>query len=106
MKIWKIVGLSLTVLVVLFLLGLYGLGWMKFFEPKKENIRREIFEQTQSYTHAKIQDLAKIHSEYSKADAKGKEALRQMIIMRFAEFDETKIKPQKLRNFLTNTRGY
>jgi len=105
-KTWKIVGLCLSALVVLFLLGLYGLGWMKFFEPKKENIRREIFEQTQSYTHGKIQELAKYHDEYNKADTSGKEALRQMIILRFAEFDETKIRSQKLRNFLTNTRGY
>lgn len=106
MKTWKIVGLSLIVLVVLFLLGLYGLGWMKFFEPKKENIRREIFEQTQSYTHGKIQELAKYHDEYNRADAKDKEALRQMIIMRFAEFDAEKIKSPKLKNFLINTRGY
>jgi len=105
-KTWKIVGLSLCALVVLFLLGLYGLGWMKFFEPKKENIRREIFEQTQSYTHGKIQDLAKYYDEYSKSDTSGKEAIRQMIIMRFAEFDAEKIKSAKLRNFLTNTRGY
>lgn len=106
MKILKIVGACIGMLIIFFLLGLYGLGWMKFFEPKKENIRREIFEQTQSYVHGKIQDLAKYHDEYSKADPDEKEAIRQLIILRFAEFDETQIRSVGLRNFLTNTRGY
>lgn len=106
-NIFKGVGLFVGILVLFFIFGLYGLGWMKFFEPKKENIRREIFEQTQSYVHGKIQDLAKYYDEYNRTDASGeKEAIRQLIILRFAEFDETKIRSQKLRNFLTNTRGY
>jgi len=106
------VGLTVTsvivgLLLLVFLIGLYELGWMKFFEPKKENIRREIFEETQSYVHGKIQDLAKYYEEYNKTDSqKDKESIRQLIIMRFAEFDETKIKSVKLRNFLTNMRGY
>jgi len=102
-----ITGIIVGGLIVIFLIGLSELGWMKFFEPKKENIRREIFEETQSYVHGKIQDLAKHYDEYNKADSQGdKEAIKQLIIMRFAEFDETKIRSVKLRNFLTNMRGY
>ena len=103
---FKIAGGLLAVLVVVFLFGLYGLGWMKFFEPKKENIRREIFEQTQSYVHGKIQDLAKYYDEYNKGKQGDRETIRQMIILRFAEFDESKIRSSKLRTFLTRMRGY
>lgn len=106
----KIFGLSVggfvIILALIFALGLFGLGYYKFFGPKTENIRREIFEQTQSYVHGKVQDLAKYQNEYNKADENGKESIRQLIILRFAEFDETKIRSVGLRNFLTNMRGY
>ena len=106
----KIFGMSvaglITILVVIFLMGLATLGYYKFFEPKKENIRREVFEQTQSYTHGKVQDLAKYYEEYNKVEFKDREAIRQLIIMRFAEFDESKIRSLKLKNFLITMRGY
>ena len=105
-NVMKGIGLLIIVLVFLFVIGLFELGWMKFFEPKKENIRREIFEETQSYVHGKIQDLAKYHDEYRKADVDEKESIRQLIILRFAEFDETQIRSAGLRQFLTNMRGY
>ena len=107
---WKWIGIGIGsligILLLFFVFGLYALGWMKFFEPKKENIRREIFEQTQSYVHGKIQDLAKYYEEYEKADANSKESIRQLIIVRFAEFDEAKIRSTKLKTFLTSMRGY
>jgi hypothetical protein len=108
---FKIAGIGIGVLVgflaLQFVLGLYGLAWFKFFEPKRENIRREIFENTQSYVHGKIQDLAKYKDEYdSLTDPGDQEALRQIIILRFAEFDESKIRAANLRNFLVRMRGY
>lgn len=106
----KITGLLVSVLVgvllLSFIMGLFGLGWMKFFNPRKENIRREVFEQTQSYVHGKIQDLAKYHDEYRQGNENDKECIRQLIIVRFAEFDESKIKSTNLRNFLKRMRGY
>jgi len=107
MKKWQIVLIIIAILLIPFLLGLYNLGMFKFFAPKVENVRRNVFEQTQSYTHGKIQDLAKYYDEYNRMDVLGdKEAVRQLVILRFAEFDETKIRPQKLRNFLIDMRGY
>ena len=104
--VFSSIGIFVGILAVVFILELVGLGFFKFFEPKRENIRREIFENTQSYTHGKIQDLAKYYEEYNKADINGKESIKQLIILRFAEFDESKIKAPLLRNFLRNTRGY
>ena len=106
----KIAGVSIGVfvgsIVLIFVLGLVSLGYYKFFGPKTENIRREIFENTQSYIHGKSQDLAKYMEEYNKADEQNKEAIRQMIILRFAELDETKIQSPGLRSFLKRMRGY
>lgn len=100
------ISIFIGVLCIVFVFGLFNLGWMKFFNPKIENVHREVFENTQSYTHGKIQDLAKYFDEYNNADLNGKEAVRQIIIMRFAEFDESKINAKKLKNFLVTMRGY
>jgi hypothetical protein len=107
----KWAALSLLGLVVLvavaFVLGLGGLQWKRFFAPRHENVRREVFEETQSYVHGKVQDLAKYKDEYDKADsAEDREAVRQVIVLRYAEFDETKIKAAGLRAFLVRMRGY
>jgi len=106
----KIIGWSLLafagVLILAFVMGLYGLGWKKFFKPKEENIDRQVFEQTQSFVHGKIQDLARYYDEYNRAEEDEKEAIRQTIIIRFAEFDESKVSSMKLRQFLITMRGY
>lgn len=99
-----IIGIS--ILGIIFIFGLFGLGWQKFFLPKQENIKREVFEQTQSFIHGKTQDLAKYYEEYTKADDKEKEAIKQIIIIRFAELDATKLTSPKLRTFLESTRGF
>jgi cell division septal protein FtsQ len=102
----QIVAILAAVVVVIFVIGLLGLGWQKFFKPKYENVRREVFENTQSYVHGKIQDLAKYKVEYENAETSNREVIRQVIIVRFAEFDESKIQTTGLRNFLVQMRGY
>lgn len=92
--------------VLAFTLEIGGLQWDKFFAPKKANIERQVFEQTKSFTHGKIQDLAKYYEEYNKADVMDREPIRQLIIMNFAEFDAGNISNQKLREFLISQRGY
>lgn len=64
----KVFGISigglLGLFALIFVFGLFGLGYFKFFEPKKENIRREIFENTKSYLQGVQQDLGKYYLEY------------------------------------------
>ena len=106
----KFILMSITGLILILALswslGLYDLAWKRFFLPKQENIKRQVFEETQSYVHGKVQDLAKYKLEYEQSTGDEQEAIRQIIIFRFAEFDETKIKSTNLRNFLIQTRGY
>lgn len=106
MTIWKGVLIIIGVISVLFIFELVGLGFFKFFEPKKENIRREVFENTKSYVHGKIQDLAKYYKEYEAGDEGEKLVLESVIRSQFASFDESKIESATLRSFLTKTRGY
>jgi hypothetical protein len=78
----------------------------RFFNVRFKNVEREVFEATKSYSHGLIQDLGKYYSEYLNCDEKEKEGFRNIIIMRFAEFDESKIKNRELRQFLIRMRGY
>lgn len=104
---FKVVAAFVGGLVLLFILGLYGLGWFKFFAPKEENIRREVFEQTKSYVHGKIQDLAKYYDEYQKSDSpESKSAIQELVKSQFADFDTNTISSQQLKTFLINMRGY
>lgn len=101
------IGGFIGLIAVLFILGLVGLGFFKFFEPKRENIRREVFENTKSYTHGVIQDLGKYYQEYNDAKTtEDKATIKSVVSMRFAEFDETKIENYKLQQFLIQMRGY
>ena len=101
------IGILAGTLLLFFVLGLFGLGWFKFFAPKTENIRRDVFENTQSYVHGKSQDLAKKFEEYNKADSPAdRETIRQLILLQFAEFDASKLQSPELRNFLIKMRSY
>jgi len=103
---FKITSSIVIVVAIVFALGLAGLGWKAFFKPKHANIERKVFENQKSYTHGMTQELAKHYGEYQKADLEEKEILRNIIKARFADFDETKIRTQALRSFLTKVRGY
>lgn len=106
MKKSHTVLIVIGILIIPAFIGLYELGMMKFFMPKKENIRREVFENTKSYLHGVQQDLGKYYNEYQSADDPGKQAIRATIKMRFAELDESKLQSPQLRSFLRQTRGY
>jgi hypothetical protein len=92
------------------LFGLFALMWIvqgndffmyKFFAPKYEDARREVFENTQSYVEGKRQDLVKYRLEYMRAKTdEEKSALKYTIVQEFANFDETKLPDGELRSFL------
>lgn len=107
----KIIGYSLLAFVVLtvlsFATGAVDLAYKKVFKPAHENVEREVFENTQSYVHGKIQDLAKYKREYDATDdPTERQAIQTIINQQFAQFDSAKIQDQNLRNFLINMRGF
>ena len=105
---WKKVVLVIIIFVGgMFILQFAGLEWTKFFKPKWQNVEREVFENTKSYTHGVIQDLAKYYEEYHQTHSThDKTTIKNIIQIRFAEFDESKIKSPKLKSFLIEMRGY
>ena len=101
------IGTFVIVIALVFVLGFVGLGYKKIFKPAHENINREVFENTQSFVHGKIQDLAKYKAEYNElTDPTEQAALKAIINQQFAQFDSSKINDANLRNFLVQMRGF
>lgn len=83
--IFAILG-TITVLV-------FGFGYMDVLMTKtvgkaKQNAKREVFEQTQSYVEGKRQSALKYYQEYLKATPEQQMSLKGIISQDFANFDE------------------
>lgn len=104
---FQMIGVVVLILGGIFALGFFGLGWNKFFLPKYENVRRETYENTQSFVEGKQQDLAKYYLEYQQTeDPESREAIKVVIQSQFSYFDADKVSEPKLRQFLINMRGF
>ncbi len=100
----KWTGLSALALVALFVLcfGLTWMGveWRGFFGPKRQVIEREIFEETPSYRHGKIQDLTRYRFQYMKATSdEARAAIASTVRLQFAQFDVASLDQAELREF-------
>lgn len=108
---WKIAGMSVGMFVglilLVFILGGIGLGYKAFFAPKHAAVDRLVFEETQSFVHGKVQDLAKYKREYdAMTSLNDQQALRAVIGQQFAQFNKSKVVDPGLRQFLVNMRGF
>lgn len=103
-------GVGIFLLVVILCIGI---GWLsmgndfflyKYFAPKQEQVRREVFEQTKSYNQGMIQELQNMQFQYIKADSTAKKALASIILHRAADYDENKL-PYDLRVFIQELKA-
>ena len=102
-----------TIFGVIFVIVFFlGLTWLftgnefflyKYFAPKQEAVRRQVFEQTKSYNQGMIQELQNMQFEYVKATDSQKDALASIILHRTADYDETKL-PYDLRTFINELK--
>lgn len=101
--VMKGIGIFFAVLVIVL-----GLSWIfsgndfflyKYFAPKQEQVRREVFEQSKAYNQGMIQELQNMQFEYIKADSAHQKALASIILHRAADFDQEKL-PTNLKEFV------
>lgn len=98
-----------------YLLGLVAvvfLGWgltyndfamYRYFAPKQEAVRRQVFEQTKSYNQGMIQELQNMQFQYEQADPKHRAALADLILHRSADYN-VDLLPPDLRSFIAELR--
>ncbi len=99
-----------------FFFVIFLIGWMvegnnffmyKFFAPKREAVRREVFEQTKSYNQGMIQELDNMRMEYIQADTNHQTAMASIILHRAADYDMTILKQKNpdLYQFIENLKN-
>jgi len=101
----KALGITILILASIIAVSYFGLYHYKWFAPKYENARREVFENTRSYNQAKLQELSKYMLEYQQATEGNKTAIASTIRHRFADYKANEL-PYKLEQFLKEIRGY
>lgn len=107
MKVLKVIGGIIgTIAIIAIMIALsfgrevLSLKWKKYFAPKHENVRREVFEATHSYNKGKAQELIKYRLEYLRATSdEEKSAIASTIRMSFAGYDASGF-PYELKQFL------
>src|SRR5512147_1972955 len=102
MKVVIGVIVSLVVFVGLFLVLDYGgILWTGFIGPKRENVRRQIFEETKSYNQGQQQELMRLYVEYKRTkDPIEKKAIAGMVRHQFADYQSYRLNPE-LRDFVS-----
>ena len=97
-----IIGIVLIFLAI-FLLQYIGIANYKFFAPKYQNAQREVFENTQSFTEGKRQDLIKYYHEWLNSDKDGKNAIKELVIDDFSSIEISKltVNEQNMYNKIT-----
>lgn len=98
--------LALVIVVGLnFAFGWVDVGYTKTVGKAKENARRTVYEETQSYVEGKVQELTKARLEYMESkDSVEKRAIKMTVVQSFANFDDKKL-PIDLRDFLDQMKN-
>lgn len=103
-ELFQTIGAFLLVIA-----AMLGLSWIfmgndfflyKYFAPKQEAVRRQVFENTKSYNQGVQQDLIAYHHEWMTADADGKKAVEATVRQRFADYDQSKINDPEMVQWL------
>jgi Sec-independent protein translocase protein TatA len=92
------IGIILGIFLLVFGLDLLGIWKSSVTEPMKENVKREVFEETQSYIEGKRQELSKYRLEYMRTeDEIEKNAIQMTIQQSFANVKEEHFEGEMLR---------
>ena len=106
---------KIIVTVFVCFIAIIALGWIaqgndfllfKFFAPRQEAVRREVFEQSKAYNQGMVQELQNMQFEYIKADEAHKAALASVILHRAADFNMSDSRvPSDLRQFVAELKS-
>ena len=95
------------------LVGILALTWIfqgndfflyKFWAPKQEAVRREVFEQSKAYNTGMVQELENMQYEYAKATPEQKAAMKGVFLHRSADYPVDKM-PTDLRLFIQGLKS-
>ena len=105
--VFKAIGALFGVFITVYIIGFFitggNLAIYKFWAPKFEDARREVFEQTQSYVQGKNTYISRLRLQYEAAEGNQKEALRRTILAEAETIDAENLTPTN-RSFVGSLR--
>jgi hypothetical protein len=104
----SIIGILVVVLGLTWIIQGNDFFMYKFFGIKYENVRREIFEQSQAYNQGMVQELDNMMFEYQGADKEHKAALASIFLRRASYYGIEKLPPdlKQFANQLKERKDY
>jgi len=82
-----------------FMIGLGGFWITKYFAPRQEALRREVYEESKSYRDGTIRDLDNLRLEWMRAEGAHKTAIAATARHRAADFPRDEL-PERVREWL------
>lgn len=91
--LFKVIGIVLVAAVLFggltYGFGWFGVGYTKTVGKAQQNANREVFEETNSFTKSKRQEVIKYYKEWNEAETiEEKTAIETIASMSLADFDE------------------
>lgn len=94
------VAVLLTVVIIIVLGGIIGVGYTSTIGKAQKNAEREVFKDSVAYTEQAASFLAKSYKEYNDAESdKDKDAVMEYVIMRYPNIDTDSIDNDTLKQF-------
>jgi hypothetical protein len=87
---FKLAGMAAGILMAIFIVAFLATGMdfaiFKFWAPKMENVKREVFEGTKSYQEGMAQELVGYYTAYAQADSATKNAIKGVVLHKLANY--------------------
>ena len=103
-EISTIVGFLLAGIALIIGLTFVGYEINSYFKPKYTELDNRVFKESQQYNDGMVRDLENLQVEYLNADAEHKQALRAIVLHRFAVYPEDRLTPS-LANFYNQLKA-
>lgn len=89
------------ILILFAVLDITGLAWQSFIAPKREAVRRQVWEQSLSHQKGMRKDLVKYMHEYNTAETESaKDGIASLVRLNYADFSLNENDNQELKDFL------
>lgn len=103
-SILGIIGIVVVLVMFSFAATGFDFAMFKFWAPKYENAKTEVFHNTQGYQDGKIAYISTLRLQYQTTDGNEKKALRTLIISEASTIDNNKL-PLDLQTFINDLKG-
>lgn len=100
------IGLLIAMLAIAFLFGWSDVLYTKTVGKAKQDASRVVYEETNSFTKAKRQEIIKYYKEWQDTDdPEERKAIESILVMSLADFDEDRfISELTLRKWVKNIK--